>query len=297
MDLKPFSILALILLLTLCGCAAERPVIRRPSPEETPIATVPSPEGPPAEKSPFQGLVERCRLRARSLEATGELPKALFFWKVVRSLSPNEKEAAERAETIETKVRVESERHFARGLELFQQNSFQAARRSFLTVLAYDPGHEQALHYLRNRLNDSDAILYVTRKGDTLKGISQEVYQDPEKDFLIAYFGGLEGKDPIRAGTTLRLPLLTPLWISKPSSPEATPMRAKPLPPSRKADVLSQDQAEIHYAKGIKYYLDQDLERAIGEWEETLRLNPDHLNARRDLQKARRMLETLKKIR
>ncbi len=294
---KPSSILILILFLVLSGCAGEQPVIRAPFPEEAPSVKAPVLEETPAEKGPFQGLIEKYRLRARNLEATGELPKALFCWKVVRSLAPKEKEAPERVGILETRIRVESDRHFARGLELLQQNSFQAARRSFLTALAYHPDHEQALHYLRGRLNDSEAILHETKKGDTLKGISQEIYQDPGKDFLIAYFNDLDGKDPIRAGMTLRLPVLSPLWIAKPSSPEGSVSRTKPISPPRKADVLSQDQAEIHYGKGIKHFLNQELERAVDEWEETLRLNPDHLNARRDLQKARRMLETLKKIR
>ncbi|MGQ9648316.1 MAG: hypothetical protein ACUVWO_17460 [Thermodesulfobacteriota bacterium] len=37
------------------------------------------------------------------------------------------------------------------------------------------------------------------------------------------------------------------------------------------------------------------LEEAIEEWKEAIRINPNHQNAKRDLQRARRLLNHLKK--
>jgi tetratricopeptide (TPR) repeat protein len=56
-------------------------------------------------------------------------------------------------------------------------------------------------------------------------------------------------------------------------------------------------EAEEHYLAGVRYFVDQNLEQAIVEWEETLALNPDHSKASRDLKKARRLMEELERIR
>jgi tetratricopeptide (TPR) repeat protein len=54
-----------------------------------------------------------------------------------------------------------------------------------------------------------------------------------------------------------------------------------------------QKEAEGHYKKGLAYYTSGDLDKAIEEWQETLRLNPTHPQAGQDLQKARRQRERL----
>jgi len=45
-----------------------------------------------------------------------------------------------------------------------------------------------------------------------------------------------------------------------------------------------------HYRRGMNCFLAEDLQGAIREWEETLRLDPNHPNARRDAEKARSLL-------
>ncbi len=56
-------------------------------------------------------------------------------------------------------------------------------------------------------------------------------------------------------------------------------------------------QAELHYRKGVKFFLNEDLENAVTEWGKTLTLYPDHKKAKRDIENARRLLEKLEKIR
>jgi tetratricopeptide (TPR) repeat protein len=55
-------------------------------------------------------------------------------------------------------------------------------------------------------------------------------------------------------------------------------------------------KAEYHYKKGVKYFVDEKLEEAISEWQETLRLNPEHRNGRISLKQARDLLDKYKKI-
>jgi len=60
-------------------------------------------------------------------------------------------------------------------------------------------------------------------------------------------------------------------------------------------EVFLQQEADAHYRKGISYFLSEELAKAIAEWEEVLRLVPDHLKARKDLQNARRMQKKVEK--
>ena len=289
MVLKRYIVILIVLLL---GCAVERPISKVPVTEKYP------PPKPPVykEKDPFQGFPEKYRLKAIEFEKSEELPKALFFWKVVHSFAQNDQEVQERIEVLEARIQKEAERHFQKGVEALQNNSIPTARKEFLTALAFNPEHRQALDYLKNKLNDQEYIVYETKRGDTLKRISQEIYKDPEKEFLIVYFNDLDSRGPLKSEMALKLPVITSIWMAKPAYSEEKPNKSIiPSPKSRKIELKLQDQAEVHYAKGIRHFLAEELELAIGEWEETLRLNPDHPNAKKDLQKARRLLENLKK--
>ena len=55
-------------------------------------------------------------------------------------------------------------------------------------------------------------------------------------------------------------------------------------------------QAEAYYIQGVKYFLNEELESAIKEWEKTLKLNPKHDKAKKNIKNARSLLEKLKKV-
>lgn len=56
------------------------------------------------------------------------------------------------------------------------------------------------------------------------------------------------------------------------------------------------EQAEEHYRQGVKYYLDEDLTRAIMEWSRTLEFDPDHARARENIEKTRAIQEKLRRV-
>jgi tetratricopeptide (TPR) repeat protein len=58
-------------------------------------------------------------------------------------------------------------------------------------------------------------------------------------------------------------------------------------------EVFLQQEADGHYRKGISYFLSEELDKAIAEWEEALRLWPAHLKARKDLGNARKMQQRM----
>lgn len=55
-------------------------------------------------------------------------------------------------------------------------------------------------------------------------------------------------------------------------------------------------QAEAYYIQGVKYFLNEELESAIKEWEKTLELNPEHDKAKKNIKNARSLLEKLRKV-
>jgi len=55
-------------------------------------------------------------------------------------------------------------------------------------------------------------------------------------------------------------------------------------------------QAEAHYIQGVKHFLNEELQLAIEEWEKTLKLNPKHEKAKKNIKNAKSLLEKLKKV-
>ncbi|MBP1715232.1 MAG: peptidoglycan-binding lysin domain protein [Deltaproteobacteria bacterium] len=54
--------------------------------------------------------------------------------------------------------------------------------------------------------------------------------------------------------------------------------------------------AEVHYLQGVKFFIEEEIERAIQEWETTLKLEPGHPKAITDIEKGRNLLYNFKKI-
>lgn len=50
-------------------------------------------------------------------------------------------------------------------------------------------------------------------------------------------------------------------------------------------------QAETYYRAGVKFFINENLEKAIENWQRALELNPDHPKARQDMENATRLLK------
>lgn len=275
---------------------------------------VPAPLPAVLDKQPFRKLVEKHRVKAVSYEEKADIPRALLNWRIVAQLRPDDGEAAGKVKNLLAKARSKSDEHFGKGLDLLKNNEGQSARREFLLALAYNPEHREALDYLKKYNIDQDYSYYTTGDGDTLRRIAEEKYGDSQKDFIIAYFNdlnnGRESAGPLKAGLALKLPVLEPFTggrsgyfeKNKVKSPQKITRAPEEAPASRQNlepeySLRLQREAEEHYIKGIAFFLAEELDKAAQEWKQTLRLNPSHPKARKDLEKVQRLLEQLKKFR
>ncbi len=320
------------------------------------------------EKDSFVVLTEQYRSKAIGYEKAGQLQRALQSWKIVNGLRPEDEEVKKRIAYIEGQIQKNAENHFRRGLSYYQTNSIDEARREFLITLAYEPYHKKALDYLKYNLNEEVYVLYDVKKGDTLESIASKVFEDSEKDFLIAYFNDLDEDTRLKPGKSLKIPAIRPELTRRPLISKVEPgetidikkmlKKAVDLFKSKKYNealsvaeeiilydpvnskindlinasyyqmgkklnrekkyqealsmfnhldpdykdvqeniiLVKNNLAERHYNRGIKYYIDEELDKAIKEWETTLSLNPGHPKAKNDIENARSLLKTLEGI-
>jgi len=255
----------------------------------------------------------------------------------------------------------------------FQKNALIPARKEFLAALYYNPGHKEALLYLKEKIPGEEYMVYEVKKGETLKEIARKKYGDPQKEFIIAYFNDLPPNARPAPQTMLRLPILETLkvrekieteeeYLEPPERPSAnieellatakghlTARRYKESiavaekiletdPTNKEARGLislayyqngkaliqtkkfpealaalnrvdpgykdvkesilyaKKQISEAHYLQGVKFFTEQELEKAIQEWETTLAYDPNHPKARRDIESARGLLQRLKEI-
>ncbi|MCZ6532850.1 MAG: hypothetical protein O7A08_07770, partial [SAR324 cluster bacterium] len=62
-------------------------------------------------------------------------------------------------------------------------------------------------------------------------------------------------------------------------------------------DLLKNQQAEMHYIAGVTFFLNEDLDNAIQEWERVLKMDPGHTQASKDLEIAKALQAKLSQIR
>lgn len=59
---------------------------------------------------------------------------------------------------------------------------------------------------------------------------------------------------------------------------------------------LVKGEADKHYRRGVRYFVNEELEKAIKEWEQTLAIDPQNEMAQKDILNAKSLLEKLRQI-
>lgn len=300
------------------------------------------------------------RIQAREFEKKDDLPRALFTWKVVTTLDPQDKGAAAEVKRLGKLIEERAAWHYKNGMTFWKRGEFDRAEQELMMVLRYDPGFHDALL----RLRQYEAYFeHTVAPEETMQSLAQKYYKDPDKDFLIAFFNGLpDAKSPLRPGAVLKFPVLPfdePVTSTKDFSEilaqgQESFDTAKYEEAVRIAqDVVNQDYAnreaaellklsslelsrvyiereefdaaetvldnidgnfpelqdarqrivsgrhaaaEAHYRQGVKLYVNEQLQDAIVEWQQALRIFPGHEQAAENIKKTLAILEKLKAV-
>lgn len=287
-----------------------------------------------AAEDEFQSFPDTFATRAADLEKKGELREALAQWKIVAAFRPGDKGAAKKIGQLEKAIPQQAKLHYKRGEDFLQQGARDKAKKEFLLTLAYDPAHEGALRHIRKNFQEEQFETYAVKPGDTAESIAAKEYRDEESAVLIQYFNDLPKDGKVKPGMTLKLPKLEaapPVEEALEAPPEEREsisredeyddllLKATCLYDDGKyvearacfAMVLKEDagnaeassyikrmlsDAEVHYRNGVKFFINEKMDQAIAEWQQTLALNPDHAEAKRDMEKAQDILKKLKQI-
>lgn len=196
--------LSIFILFFFAGCAQVKGFLGKVEDKTSETMPEESPESKPIFSSrPFE-------VKAHEYEENDELQLALMLMRIAGEISPDDKDIAERITELETRIEYKTNRHFNEGVVLYKKKKFKDARKQFLIVLKNDPDHKEALEYLKYRFVRKGYKEYKVKDKDTLKGISQQFYKDPGKDFLIADLNHIKPNTKLVPGTTLQLPILDP---------------------------------------------------------------------------------------
>ena len=317
--------------------------------------------GEPAHREPpsYAPSSEPYRNTALQLEKVGEIQRALYYWRIVDRIEKSSKGSSHKIDQLEAISEWVGKRHFRRGVAYYEKNQKDEARREFLIVLRYDPYHEEAFSYLKEKLAPSPVLPYIVSPKDTFRTIAVNVYKDPDKSILIAALAKQENRNGPITGQVLMLPILEdrfetpavdfdkelnlaeervlakdypealkilePLLALEPKNQktrtlmneayyewgnllkgkdrplEALKLFEKVEPSYRdvrkrinSTKAFLKKQGEEHYLRGVKYFVDDDIEGAIEEWERALYLDPSHNKAKNDILDAKKILEQLK---
>jgi tetratricopeptide (TPR) repeat protein len=311
--------------------------------------------------APKAPAYEPYQIKALEAEVAGDLDRALFFWKVLAKLKQNDTEIGEKILELTARIRREADQHFEKGMFFYNENATADARREFLITLRYDPDHQQALSYIKDKLGEAEFVEYVVEPGDGYERIAQKVFDDSEKAFLVSYFADLDADTPLIPGIVIRLPVLdreieaqslniqqqlekAERLLQEARYEQVIPIVEKILeydPVNQRAHKIANEayyqegkrlslqkkylealdafkkvqrgysdvetvtaalnslidmQAEEHYRKGVQYFVNEELAKAIAEWEQALTLNPSHEKAKEDIENARNLLKKLREV-
>jgi tetratricopeptide (TPR) repeat protein len=285
-------------------------------------------------KPPLDDFALHYAEKGLEYERYRELHKALLCWNIVARFHPDNQRVVQKIADLKAEIARLSDIHFNRGTACYRNGLLRKARQEFLLCLACDPNNMAAADFLRKDLQEKVYSYHVIREEDTLQDIAEEAYGSRRNEFLIAYFNDLDHKTELVPGVRLQLPLSAVIPTGDPDktvTPGTEPGKRssvyldqlmsqaeyfftheeyeKAMTTAQK--VLDHDitnkraiqffeqmeiEAEKHYRRGIKYFLNEKIGQSIIEWETAFILNPDHEKARLNIEKAQYLIKKFKEL-
>lgn len=150
--------------------------------------------------------IETISVRARKLEARGELGMALDHWRLVEDLAADSKEAGGEIQRLEEKIDARVRFHYQTGLAKLMDSRHTDARNHFLAALRLDPTFQPAMRQIRAHFSPFPFRVYQTVPGDRPASVAKKFFGDERKGFLVAWFNRLPEDRALPPGSLLILP-------------------------------------------------------------------------------------------
>lgn len=195
--------------------------------------------------------------------------------------------------------RLADQARFDQGMALMARKQNLAAIEQLKKVSPDFPGRDQAIAKARRRINEQavDEKLEEARKHLRNKSwasvinVTEEILkQDPGNDEAKMLFSNASyklGKILLDHGDAEKsIEILSRIEPSYEDTGQLLSLARARL----------KAQAETLYRDGVKLFINEELEKAIATWHKALKLNPEHVKARQDMENAQRLLQKLKAL-
>ncbi len=243
----------------------------------------------PAEYLKPPSSIEQLIIEARRKFARGDLAGALAAVSQIEPGSPHYKQARSLADKV----------YFRQASELMQRSQYWEALERLKRVRPGFKGREKAMAQAREKLK-SQAM------EDRLKLARTRLEQGAYLEARTVVEEILASSPANRAAKSLMDAInyaIANQLLAEGKDQEAIAVLETVDPAYQDTAVLINDAqlrlnaaAETHYRNGVKYFLNEELELAIKQWQAALRLNPALDKARRDISNARRLLKKLEAL-
>lgn len=286
---------ALLTALQAAGCAvfpSPMPDASAPAPAlpaSPPPAREEAPQVPAASGPPRRAAVVARERAAEDLQRRGDLARALVAWKILELLEPDNPEHAQREEEVRREARRQTAEHLTRGDDATARGDGDAAAEEYLRALALSPLDPTPA----DRLRDLERRQVRGEEDAKVRRLSRKTASPP-----------LRAAAPASRSAEAGYYLETGVTLLRQGEYEAAAVEIGKylgaVPDDRRARQLlaeaREKQAEDLYQRGLRASR-ADLSKAIDLWRQCLALNPNHVGARSQLDKAVRVQERLRGIR
>ena len=243
----------------------------------------------------------------------GDLVGSLKKYKLVLTISPQNREAIEKKRWLETEVGKVAEKHYRAGLKAKKRGKYATARRQFLMALRLKPHHEKAREMLTThaRVEASQYVLHTLKPGESLSTVAKTYYGDYKKFPLIAAYNEFEDASKLAVGQQIKVPkidntsfLITTQSVkteerkeeashSDSSGADATEDKVNDAAEDAVSDLETPESQEepvdvvaLYRDQGISLFEQKQYEEAIFELKKVLNVNPKDTEARKFLHKS-----------
>lgn len=251
-------------------------------------------------------------IKALEYEDKQQYVRAIRRYRDILKLNPHHEEAQKGIERLRSKVKLYVRQRLREGIQRLEQGDLGEAERAFRDVLHVEPGHQKAHYYLKK----TRQIFSSRVNGYYQRGL--EYFNEGKLEKAIQEFKKALALDPKRQEIREKLKLTEDklniektlrqarAFFGEGSYHQAMglfyqvldkePDNAEALEYLKQCRTHLNLQAEEHFSRGLKYYIDEDYSSAIKEWEKVLAINPRHQAALKYKQRALQKLKALEAL-